>query len=68
MRPQGPAAKCDGCPDEVAAGRDPVCVRACPMRALAYGPVDGPQPAHRVPDRDFDDHGIGPAVRYLRRP
>lgn len=67
MLPQGVAAKCDGCADEIAEGRDPACVRACPMRALAYGPAENSIPAQRVLDQDFDGHGIGPAVRYLRR-
>jgi anaerobic dimethyl sulfoxide reductase subunit B (iron-sulfur subunit) len=64
--PDGKAAKCDGCPDEVAAGREPVCVRACPMRALGYVPDAEPVPANRTVDPDFEDHGIGPRVRYLR--
>lgn len=31
--------KCDGCRERVAQGLDPVCVRACPMRALDFGPL-----------------------------
>ena len=63
----GIARKCDGCPDEVAAGIAPTCVRACPMRALAYGaPSDVARP--RVPDAGWDDHGIGPRVWYASRP
>ena len=65
--PGGIATKCDGCAAEVARGWDPTCVRACPMRALDHGPLAAP-PAGRVPDPAFDDHGIAPAVRYLRRP
>ncbi len=33
------AAKCDGCASRVAEGLAPVCVEACPMRALAFGEV-----------------------------
>jgi anaerobic dimethyl sulfoxide reductase subunit B (iron-sulfur subunit) len=44
----------------------PTCVRACPMRALSFGPA-APM-AGRMSDDAFDDGGIGPAVRYLRRP
>jgi anaerobic dimethyl sulfoxide reductase subunit B (iron-sulfur subunit) len=61
------ATKCDGCAAETARGERPVCVRACPLRALGWGHnalADRP----RVLDDAFDDHGIGPAVRYLRRP
>ena len=66
MRPEG-ACKCDGCAGEVARGWAPTCVRACPMRALGYGPVGDDLPKGRVLDQAFDDHGIGPAVLYLRR-
>ncbi len=57
------ASKCDGCADELAAGLRPTCVRACPMRALEYGSLDV-QLVQKKPDAAFDDHGIGPAVRY----
>jgi anaerobic dimethyl sulfoxide reductase subunit B (iron-sulfur subunit) len=67
MPPQGAAAKCDGCADEVQRGWEPTCVRACPMRALGYGPETSASFQMRVEDPDLD-HGIGPAVRYLRRP
>ena len=32
--------KCDGCAQRVERGLDPLCVAACPMRALEYGPMD----------------------------
>lgn len=31
------SSKCDGCTDRVGAGKLPVCVEACPLRALWYG-------------------------------
>lgn len=34
------AIRCDGCRDRVAAGEKPVCVEACPARALDFGPVE----------------------------
>ena len=34
----GKPAACDGCADEVRAGIGPTCIRACPMRALGWGP------------------------------
>ena len=67
MCASGTASKCDGCVDEVARGWGPTCVRACPMRALRYG-QDATWPENRVADPSFEDHGIGPVVRFLRRP
>ncbi|MHB1318633.1 MAG: 4Fe-4S dicluster domain-containing protein [Anaerolineae bacterium] len=60
------ATKCDGCPDEVAAGVGPTCVRACPMRALTFGAAGGPG-RPRMPDAGWDDRGIGPRVSYVVR-
>jgi len=67
MLPEGIAAKCDACADEVAEGWQPTCVRACPMRALAYESPADAQTRGRVSSPDFEDHGAGPAVRYLCR-
>ncbi len=30
--------KCDGCLDQLELGLSPICVRACPLRALDFGP------------------------------
>jgi anaerobic dimethyl sulfoxide reductase subunit B (iron-sulfur subunit) len=68
IRPEGIASKCDGCADEVSRGWQPTCVRACPMRALDYGTRASLSSGKRVEDLDFQDHGIGPSVLYLRRP
>ena len=38
-RVKGHSVKCDGCIERVAAGEKPVCVEACPARALDFGPV-----------------------------
>ena len=35
----GHMVKCTGCADRVAEGRQPVCVEACPQRALAFGEI-----------------------------
>jgi anaerobic dimethyl sulfoxide reductase subunit B (iron-sulfur subunit) len=66
QRPGGGATKCDGCADEVRSGWEPICVRACPMRALEYGPMPAEPPRQRVKAPDFEDHGIAPAVQYWR--
>ncbi|MEG1561394.1 MAG: 4Fe-4S dicluster domain-containing protein [Raoultibacter sp.] len=39
-REKGHSVKCDGCADRVSAGEKPVCVEACPARALEFGTVD----------------------------
>lgn len=36
-REKGHSVKCDGCAERVAAGEKPVCVEACPARALDFG-------------------------------
>ena len=36
----GVSSKCDMCKTEVDAGGKPLCVTACPMRALDWGPVE----------------------------
>lgn len=45
--------KCDGCRARVAAGSDPICVEACPMRALGFGPIDDIR-AHYGAQRDVE--------------
>ena len=32
--------KCDGCADRVAEGKSPICVEACPLRALEFGDIE----------------------------
>ena len=34
------AVRCNGCAERVAAGEKPVCVEACPARALDFGPAE----------------------------
>jgi anaerobic dimethyl sulfoxide reductase subunit B (iron-sulfur subunit) len=68
LHAEGIVSKCDGCDDEVQRGWDPTCVRACPMRALDYAPLAGALSDNRVKDPEFEDHGIGPAVLFVRRP
>ena len=37
---KGHSVKCDGCIERIAEGRKPVCVEACPARALDFGSVE----------------------------
>ncbi len=39
-RAKGCSVKCDGCAERVAQGLNPICVDACPMHALEFGPVE----------------------------
>lgn len=39
-RAKGHSVKCDGCADRVASGEKPICVEACPARALDFGSVE----------------------------
>lgn len=39
-RSVGHSAKCDGCTDRLDGDRAPICVEACPVRALDFGPID----------------------------
>lgn len=39
-RAVGHSVKCDGCAARVAEGKEPICVGACPLRALAFGTAD----------------------------
>ena len=64
---EGVAVKCDGCGDEVDRGWDPTCVRACPLRALSFGPLEDPVASPRRRDWEFDEYGTGARVLYLRR-
>ena len=37
---KGKGVKCDGCAERVAEGKSPICVEACPLRALEFGDID----------------------------
>lgn len=38
-RSVGHSAKCDGCYERAVEGKQPICVEACPLRALDFGPI-----------------------------
>lgn len=44
------SVKCDGCQARVADGKNPICVDACPLRALEFGDIEDLKAAH--PDCD----------------
>lgn len=39
-RQAGHSVKCDGCTQRVEQGLPPICVAACPLRALDFGPIE----------------------------
>ena len=50
-RPVGHSVKCDGCSQRAREGSAPVCVEACPLRALEFGPISDLRARHgRVAD------------------
>lgn len=40
------SSKCDGCRDRVVEGRQPICVEACPLRALDFGEMEELEARH----------------------
>ena len=50
-RTVGHSVKCDGCSQRAREGSAPVCVEACPLRALEFGPISDLRACHgRVAD------------------
>lgn len=39
-RDKGHSVKCSGCYERIEAGEEPICVSACPLRALQFGDID----------------------------
>ena len=39
-RARGHSRKCDGCAVRLEAGKKPICVEACPLRAIDFGPIE----------------------------
>ncbi len=42
----GKVDKCDLCRDRIAEGKNPICVDACPLRALEFGDIEELRAAH----------------------
>jgi anaerobic dimethyl sulfoxide reductase subunit B (iron-sulfur subunit) len=52
-------SKCDFCSDRISEGKGPICVDACPCRALDWGPLDELK-------KRYD--GVGEADGFVSRP
>jgi len=68
---EGRVRKCNFCLEELERGKSPVCVTACPMRAIEFGRLSDiasrPDAAAQV--RNLPSPGLtGPACRYKVRP
>ena len=46
VKEKNKAVKCDMCRDRIAEGKRPICVEACPLRALEWGDMDELKKAH----------------------
>lgn len=66
-RDKGHSVKCDGCAQRVAAGQQPICVEACPQRALDFGPREEMERLHPngetadiapLPQKDYTDPNL----------
>lgn len=65
-RTHGGSVKCDGCKDRVAQGLKPICVGACPLRALDFGDIHELKEEHQhtirgiapMPDPSITDPSI----------
>ena len=64
-REKGHSVKCNGCAERVAEGKNPICVDACPLRALGFGPIedirkkyDGVDSVPPLPDASYTHPNI----------
>jgi anaerobic dimethyl sulfoxide reductase subunit B (iron-sulfur subunit) len=67
----GRVKKCNLCVEEIEQGRDPVCVAACPTRAIEVGPLDeiGARASTTIHVRNLPSPDMTrPAARYKVRP
>ena len=70
---RGVMEKCTFCVQRVDGGRDPACVRTCPMSALSFGDLDDPSSkvsvllAARPSFRLLEELGTEPKVYYVGR-
>ncbi len=61
-REKGHSVKCDGCQDRVLEGKRPICVEACPLRALDFGTFEDIRAAH--PEAEQADIAPLPEASY----
>ncbi len=70
-RTKGVVEKCTFCPERLAEGKLPVCVEACPQKALAFGDLEDPDSAPRrwlrpkFAIRRKPELGTAPQIYYI---
>lgn len=66
-RDKGHSVKCDGCATRVADGKQPMCVEACSMRAIEFGPVENlPKDGERAAVAPLPDPGVTTPNFYIK--
>lgn len=65
-RAKGHSVKCDGCASRVAEGKAPMCVEACTMRALQFGPVDELPEGERAAIAPLPDPALTSPNLYIK--
>ncbi|RJR50640.1 MAG: 4Fe-4S dicluster domain-containing protein [Desulfobacteraceae bacterium] len=67
----GKSSKCTFCAHRIDQGKSPVCVEACPSKALIFGDLDDPQSGIRKKlwqsNQLLADQGTHPKVSYIAR-
>lgn len=66
-RDKGHSVKCSGCYERLQEGKTPICVSACPLRALQFGPMEELQAQYAeseigniapLPDKSYTDPNL----------
>lgn len=57
--------KCDFCQDRLAAGLEPACVEACPVKVLTFGELEELEKQGIKEGHNFEVHATAPAFRFI---
>lgn len=59
--------KCDFCQDRLAAGMEPACVEACPMKVLTFGDIKDLEKVGTKEGHNFEVHDTNPCIRFITK-